>query len=183
MRSLRKLAEGLGSVECALDGVISLFDDVTAVAVDALRATRLAGGTCWVFGNGGLGSVADHIACDMVLAGFRAYALTNPALTTTMANDHGFINVFSRQLQALMREGDMLIGMSCSGESENVVLAMANTPRAFRIGLSGFRRDNWLRRIPLDVSFWVESDDYATVQIVHLAVLHLIVDLAKEQGR
>lgn len=143
-----------------------------------LDAMTGRGGTCWLFGNGGSGTIADHIACDMVLHGWRAHALTNMALLTTMANDYG--RSFAGQLQRLARAGDVLIGMSCSGESHNVASALIEIPSfCYRVAMSGFRSANRMHRLPLDLNFWTPADNYAATQIAHLTILHAVIDLAR----
>lgn len=163
--------------ECEINGQPVPFNDGVAHAIDRLKDTHESGGFIWLIGNGGSGAVADHIACDMLLTrGWRAMALTNPALSTTMANDFGQKFMFAKQLEALARDGDAVIGMSCSGESENVIEAMCD-PRLRRIALTGFRSANRLRLVGAEVDFWVPADDYGAVQIAHLTILHGIIDL------
>jgi D-sedoheptulose 7-phosphate isomerase len=173
---------GIASIESFIGGELVPFDDAVDYLVNALRIQRDRAATCWLIGNGGSGSIADHIACDMVLQGVRAHALTNPALTTTMGNDFGAHRAYSKQLQVMAHEHDTLIAMSCSGESDNILNALTNAPPLFRVTLSGFKHDNLLRSLSADVDFWVPSEDYGVVQIAHLAILHTAVDLARMSG-
>lgn len=169
----------LGGVECRVGGEERLIYDGFREVVTQLRAA----GSIWLFGNGGSGTIADHIACDLVLKGLRAFALTNQALTTTFANDLTFRQCFAQQLKVQASPGDALVAMSCSGESENVVdaLALRDAAQAFRVTLSGFEIDNRLRDLG-DVSFWVPSDDYGTVQVCHLAILHAVADMVESRA-
>jgi D-sedoheptulose 7-phosphate isomerase len=178
-RYIASLAGALSSVECEIAGGPSRPDRGVDASITLIKASQAGGGSVWLAGNGGSGTIADHIACDMVkMRGWRAFALTNPALTTTFANDHAYCYSLEAQLVVLARPGDVVIGMSCSGESENVLLALADT-RYVRIGLSGFRADNRLRKLNTNVSFFVPSMKYGEVQIAHLALLHAMVDLAE----
>ncbi len=176
---LEASAAGIVRAQAMVKGVQATIDEAVEAAVEALDQLREFSNFCWLFGNGGSGTIADHIAVDMCLRGWRAMALTNPAATTSMANDFGFERAYSGQLQRLASGGDVLIGMSCSGESRNVMMAFANAPSPVtRIVLTGFERDNMMTnsRMSADVSFWVPSTSYGVVQIAHLAILHAIVD-------
>jgi D-sedoheptulose 7-phosphate isomerase len=115
---------------------------VTARAVDTLRR----GGTILLAGNGGSAADAQHIATELVgrfaydRPGLPAIALTaDSSAMTAIANDHGFERVFARQVEALGRKGDLLIAISTSGRSPNIVAAL-ETARArglTTVGLTG----------------------------------------------
>jgi D-sedoheptulose 7-phosphate isomerase len=176
---LEASAAGIVRAQAMVKGVQATIDEAVEAAVEALEQLREFTNICWLFGNGGSGTIADHIATDMCLRGWRALALTNPAATTSMANDLGFERAYSGQLQRLASGGDVLVGMSCSGESRNIMMAMAIAPQpCFKITLSGFARENMMSnsRVAADVDFWVPSSSYGVVQIAHLAILHAIVD-------
>lgn len=175
---IASLSGALAGIEARISTGASTPDRAIDHAVAIIRYTVGGGGAVWLFGNGGSGTIADHIACDMVkMRKWRAFALTNPALTTTFANDHAYCHSFDAQLQVLARPGDVLIGMSCSGESDNVILAMGDS-RMVHISLSGFKPDNRLRNGQADASFYVPSRSYGDVQIAHLAILHAMIELA-----
>jgi D-sedoheptulose 7-phosphate isomerase len=105
-----------------------LIDQVINVLLDNVRS----GGKVFICGNGGSASTASHFACDLakntVVSGapkFRVIALTdNMALMTAWANDTAYDNVFAAQLDPLVQAGDVVIGISCSGNSKNVINAM-----------------------------------------------------------
>jgi D-sedoheptulose 7-phosphate isomerase len=171
-------AHVVAATQCEIAGAKLPLRDGVARVIDELELLRGRGGTCWLVGNGGSGTIADHIATDLCLNGHRAISLTNAAMLTTMANDYG--RSFAGQLQRLARDGDMLIAMSCSGESHNVIGALIEIPASlFRVSMTGFVRGNRISRLPLDVQFWSPSEDYGAVQIAHLTLLHAIVDLAR----
>lgn len=80
----------------------------------------------WIIGNGGSAANAIHIANDLIACGIKAQALTGDVATlTAIANDYGYQSVFSRQLRALGEHGDLLIALSGSGRSANVLAALA----------------------------------------------------------
>lgn len=182
MTYVKSLTEALNGVQCEVDTGYVRIDHGVDAAVTLIKASQDEGGSVWLCGNGGSGTIADHIACDMVkMRGWRAFALTNPALTTTMANDIEYGRAFDTQLAVLSRPGDVVIGLSCSGMSQNVINVMGKlhgNPRQGRIILTGFGANNILRALMPNVNFYVQSDKYAEVQIAHLMILHAIVDLA-----
>jgi phosphoheptose isomerase len=181
MGYVKSLTDTLNSVQCEVDTGYARIDRGVDAAATLIKTSQERGGSVWLLGNGGSGTIADHIACDMVkMRGWRAFALTNPALTTTMANDIEYSRAFAAQLAVLSSDGDVVIGMSCSGNSRNVCSVMGQhaNPRQGRIILTGFEANNVLRALMPNVNFYVPSNSYAEVQIAHLMILHAIVDLA-----
>jgi D-sedoheptulose 7-phosphate isomerase len=137
----------------------------------------------YVFGNGGSWSTAEHFACDLRKwsripgsGGVRAQALTLTPLATAYANDHDYSEVFSRQLNDLMREGDVAFGISCSGTSENVINALALASKfGKRIGMTG-PTSGPFREIYLnaEVMIHIEAADIRVQEDMHLAVCHIL---------
>jgi D-sedoheptulose 7-phosphate isomerase len=177
-RYVASLTGALTSVQCEIASAPSRPDRGVDHAIALIRRTMSADGAVWLCGNGGSGTIADHIACDMVkMRGWRAFA-DQSALTTTFANDEAYGRAFDAQLAVQARPMDVVIGLSCSGESENVINAMADK-RHVHITLSGFKADNRLRnKFDANVEFYVPSLNYGEVQIAHLAILHAMIDLA-----
>ncbi len=170
----------------ALDSA-ALSDRVAAVArryADALRA----GGTLFFCGNGGSAADAQHIATEYVVryaASRRAFAAvaltTDSSLLTAAANDLGFERVFARQVEALCRRGDLLVLHSTSGESPNL-LAAARSARERRVGTVAFLGRGGGALAPLvDEALVVPSDDTGRIQVIHLALEHLIVELVEAE--
>ena len=80
----------------------------------------------WICGNGGSASTAEHFATDLVKKGYRAVALSsNTSITTMIANDYGYDEIFKKQLKVYGQAGDLLITISCSGTSPNIVKAQS----------------------------------------------------------
>lgn len=127
--------------------VAQLPTELVAQVVETLLACAQRGNKVFIFGNGGSASTATHFACDLAkntqVAGaprFRVIGLTdNMALMTAWANDTAFDNVFAAQLEPLVEADDVVIGISCSGNSANVLKAMevARHHGATTIGLTG----------------------------------------------
>jgi D-sedoheptulose 7-phosphate isomerase len=129
----------------------SLDLDAVESVVNVLAAARRDGRQVFTCGNGASAALASHFTADlakMASAGsprFRAVALTdNVSLITAWANDCGYREVFSRQLTNLLRDGDVLVAISCSGNSENVIAAL-EAARA----QGGETIDYLVRRLPL----------------------------------
>jgi len=87
----------------------------------------------FICGNGGSAAQADHFAAELIGSGIPCISLTNPAVMSALANDYGYEEVFAKQLAALASPGDMLIALSTSGKSENIIMALGE---AMRRGLS-----------------------------------------------
>jgi len=140
----------------------------------------------FVIGNGGSASTASHMACDLAkniypagaLAGirrFRVVSLTdNVALITALANDCGYDRVFAEQLSYYVRTGDLVIAISASGNSPNVLEALvaARAAGARTAALLGF--DGGRARDLADTAVVINSRDYGHVEDAHLVVNHLV---------
>lgn len=131
-------------------------------------------------GNGGSASIASHMAIDFSKNGeIWALALNDAAALTCLANDLGFENVFAHQIRMLALWGDVLVAISSSGQSQNILNAvgaardLSGIKRV--ITLSGFRPGNSLRGMG-DLNFYVPSMEYGFVEVAHLALLHAILD-------
>ncbi|MBP9841513.1 MAG: SIS domain-containing protein [Simkaniaceae bacterium] len=148
---------------------------------DALRMTQKRGGTCYIVGNGGSAGIASHIANDFLKTlGLRSLTLTDSNLLTCIGNDLGYENVYSMPLNVLMKSEDMLIAISSSGQSLNIIKAaqIAKDKGAKVITLSGFLESNPLRSLG-DLNIWLDSDQYGLVEVGHFFILHTIVDQYK----
>lgn len=156
-------------------------------AADLAVTTIRGGGTIYLFGNGGSAADAQHLATELVerlrveRRGFRAHALTtNTSLLTACANDRGFVDVFARQVETLAGPGDLLVAISTSGKSPNILRALEAGQRvgAARLGLSGKGGGGMP---PLcDLCLVVPSDDTQKVQEVHIAIGHYLCMAVEE---
>jgi len=132
-------------------------------------------------GNGGSAADAQHIAAEITgrykseRKGLPAIALTtDTSALTAIANDYGYERVFARQVEAIARQGDVLIGISTSGNSANVIAAL-DTARSLgctTIGLSG-REGGEMNRL-CDINLVVPSHDTPRIQEVHILIGHII---------
>lgn len=158
-----------------------------AQVVDVLEEARLQGRQVFIMGNGGSASTATHFVCDLAkntrqegLPHYRAIGLTdNMAIFSAYANDEGYETVFANQLANLVRPGDIVIGISASGNSKNVLnaVAEAHKHRAMVIGFSGF--DGGKLAGMVDINIHVDSHVIEHVEDIHLMLEHMIVRAIK----
>ena len=176
---LEELRHALDAVE-ATDDRARLIPFATGIGTAAeLVVTQTGAGKKLMFvGNGASAAIASHQAVDFWKTGrMRAVAFNDPAQLTCLGNDYGYAHVFEKPVEMFADPGDVLVAVSSSGRSENIVKAvrMAREKRARVITFSGFAPDNPLRAIG-DVNFYVPSKSYGHVEVTHLALLHGLLD-------
>jgi D-sedoheptulose 7-phosphate isomerase len=157
-------------------------------ALDEICSRLNGGRKIIVFGNGGSAAQAQHFAAELVnkfLKSRRAIPAlsltTDTSSLTSIANDSAFDFVFSRQLEALGREGDVVLALSTSGNSRNIIQALrtAGEKGMFRIGLTG--EGGGTAGSLCEVVLDVPSQDTPRVQEVHLFLLHLLCQEIEER--
>jgi D-sedoheptulose 7-phosphate isomerase len=168
-----------------------LPQQVIADVIELLQQARMKGNQVFILGNGGSASTASHFACDLAkntrqegLPHFRVIGLTdNMAMFSALANDEGYENVFSEQLASLVRPGDIVIAISASGNSKNVIHAAETAHRydATVIGFTGF--DGGRLGQLANINILVNSRIIEHVEDIHLMLEHLIVSSIKGQVR
>jgi D-sedoheptulose 7-phosphate isomerase len=159
---------------------------IVAVADEIVRAFR-RGNKILLFGNGGSAADAQHIAAEFTGKYLRdrdplpAIALTtNTSSLTAIANDYGYENIFVRQLQALVVKGDIVIGISTSGNSPNVLLAMEDAKRCGAITVVLTGQSGKLRELA-DFVLAVPSKETPLIQEAHIMIGHIICQLVEEE--
>ena len=169
----------------------SVLDDhdlhATLLAAAELTATSLrTGGTLFVAGNGGSAADAQHLVAEFVVRltvnrpALRAVALTcDTSILTATGNDFGYEHVFSRQLEALARPGDVFLGISTSGNSPNLVLALktARAQGVHTLALTG--NDGGTMRPLAGHNLIIRSQTTARIQESHLALEHIFCSLVE----
>jgi D-sedoheptulose 7-phosphate isomerase len=178
---------GLEALSRTLLDTAALSERVAAVARRYAETLR-RDGTIFFCGNGGSAADAQHVATEYVVRysaarrPLAAVALTtDTSLLTAAANDLGFDQVFARQVEALCRSGDLLVLHSTSGRSANLIAA-ARAARGRSVGTVGFLgRGGGALAQEVDLAIVVPSDDTGRIQVVHLALEHLIVELVEEE--
>lgn len=142
-------------------------------------AAHERGNKLMIIGNGGSAGIASHSAIDYSKNGnLRTLAFNDGAALTCLGNDYGYEHVFAKQIEFHGRAGDLLVAISSSGRSPNILNAAACArDRGIQVvTLSGFSPENPLRRAG-DLNFYVPSDQYGFVEISHQTLLHAIIDL------
>ncbi len=161
---------------------IKLIDEISQEVVQTLKR----GGKILFCGNGGSAADSQHLAAEFVgrfkkeRKPISALSLTtNTSILTAISNDYSFKSIFSRQVQALGKKGDLLIGISTSGNAENVILAvrMAKKIGIKTVGLTG-KDGGKLAKIS-DISFVVHSNDTARIQEAHILIGHILAEIAE----
>ena len=142
----------------------------------------------FIMGNGGSGSTASHFACDInkgccygLEKKFKVICLNdNMSTILAYANDLSYNNIFIEQLKNLLQPGDIVIGISGSGNSENVLLAVsyAKEKDAVTIGLSGFDGGRLAQMV--DLPFVAAIDDMQKVEDVHMIVVHMLMQYLRK---
>jgi D-sedoheptulose 7-phosphate isomerase len=155
--------------------------------IGLLRAARLDQRQVFIMGNGGSASTASHFVCDLgkntrtpELPNFRVIGLSdNMAIFSALANDEGYENVFAQQLASFVQPEDIVIGISASGNSPNVLNAMelANQRGARTVAFTGF--DGGHLRSLASIEIHVPSHCIEHVEDIHLMLEHLITKALK----
>lgn len=161
--------------------------DVARV-VDAVRTAYAQGRHIYILGNGGSASTATHFACDLskatVVEGrprLRVTSLTdNVALLTALANDMSYEDVFAEPIHSLVNSGDLVIAISASGNSPNVIkgIRAAREQGAVTVGLVGCTGGKLIQLV--DISVHVKHRDYGVVEDCHLVLEHAITASVRE---
>lgn len=152
--------------------------------IDCLRQ----GGTVYWCGNGGSAADAQHFAAELIgrfereRRAMASVALTaDTSVLTSLGNDYGFHDIFRRQVEGLVRRGDVLVGISTSGSSPNVLKAVeqARAQGGVTIGLLG--RDGGAIRPACDLAIVVPGSNTARIQEMHALIGHLLCDLIERE--
>jgi D-sedoheptulose 7-phosphate isomerase len=160
--------------------IVSQIETAAKICIDSLKLN----GKILIMGNGGSAADAQHIAAELVgrykteRKGFSAIALsTDTSVITSIANDFGYNNVFSRQVEAIAKKDDVVIGISTGGTSSNIVnaLTLANNIGCKTIGFSGKEGGDFINLC--DVNLLVKSNDTPRIQEMHILFGHIICHL------
>lgn len=176
---LEKLGQLLNSVECRVKGQrLDCASGVDTVVELLFRCRQQGKKVMWV-GNGGSAAIAAHSAIDYWRTGsIKAMSFNEGPLLTCIGNDFGYASVFEKPLQLFADKGDILVAISSSGQSENIIKAVeaAKVAGCAVVTASGFKEDNPLRLLG-DVNFYVPSRHYGHVELVHGVLCHSFLDL------
>lgn len=159
------------------------YDEGIQQLLDLFSKHKKNKSNLFFIGNGGSSAIASHMTADfMKNGGMNTYSLYDNAVTTCMGNDYGYEYIFSKPLEFLVKENDLLVAISSSGNSKNIVNAIqvAADRNAEIITLTGFKPDNQARRLG-NLNVYVPSEKYGIVESIHNLILQQIVDMIMER--
>lgn len=162
------------------DGIaLKDYEEAMQSLVDVFSEVKASGKQVFFIGNGGSAAIASHMTADfMKNGGMKTYSLYDNSVTTCMGNDYGYEYIFSRPLEFLANEGDLLVAISSSGNSQNIVNAIqvAQKKKLRIFTLSGFARENRISSMG-NYNLHVPVSHYGMVESIHNLILQQIVDI------
>jgi len=168
--------------------LVEILKDLNKVQIknvlNVLRFARENNKMIFILGNGGSASSAEHYVNDfMKIGGLKAISLTNISVVTALGNDISYDDIFVEQLKSLMSSGDVVIGITGSGNSMNVVKALeyARDNSGIPVGILGFDGGKCLDVLNGFPYILVNSKDYGYVEDVHMSLSHSLSRMIKEK--
>lgn len=164
--------------DIALDYETGMKKMVDCFTVHKRNETQL-----FFIGNGGSSAIASHMTADfMKNGGMNTYSLYDNAVITCMGNDYGYEYIFSKPMEFLVKEKDLVVAISSSGNSLNIVNAIdtAKVKGASVITFTGFKPDNKVKQMG-DINVYVPCEKYGIVESIHNLILQQIVDMIMER--
>lgn len=158
-------------------------DAAVTPAVEMLLELGRTGRKAMLIGNGGSAAIVSHMQNDLFkMIKLRAMVFTEQPLLTALSNDDGYETVFRQPVERWAEAGDLLIAISSSGESNNILTAVAAARQrgCTVLTFSGFKPTNRLRQTG-DINFYVPSPSYGYVEMTHAILGHCITDFAAAQ--
>jgi D-sedoheptulose 7-phosphate isomerase len=168
------------------ESLFNLTDQIIKSAKICIKSLN-NGGKILLFGNGGSAADSQHLAAELVgrykisRRGLPAISLnTDTSIITSVGNDFGYDNVFERQVEALANKNDVVIGISTSGNSRNVIngLKMANKLHCNTIGLSG--KDGGEMQSICNINLNISSSNTPRIQEMHILIGHTLCHLIEQ---
>lgn len=178
----QEIGESIRMKQELIEACLDTINGACEILINAIKE----GKRIYLCGNGGSAADSDHIACELVGRlrkrdiGIGAYSLvSNVPVLTALANDYGYENVFARQLDVYGTEGDVLIALSTSGESANVVKAAGVArKKGMKVVVLTGRKENTLSG-GADVAIMVPSEDTPRIQEGHMLIGHVIASVVE----
>ena len=168
-----------------ISGNALLTDDAIHKWKELTLKIRVSDKAIFFVGNGASASMASHFAADVAKnAGIRTNVFTDTALMTALANDLCYEDVYAEPLRWNMKAGDMLVAISSSGNSPNIVRAV-NTAKSLNgtvVTLSAMGEDNAIRKLG-DLNFYVPAQTYGLAETAHAAILHYWMDMVEYSSK
>jgi len=163
-----------------------LLPAIVAVGQVLMRSIQ-AGGKIMLCGNGGSAADSQHLAAELIgrfkkeRSAYAALALTtDTSILTCIGNDYSFEDIFARQVAGMAKAGDVLIGLSTSGNSPNVLKAVSEAKKAACVTVALAGRDGGKLRPLCDYSIVVPSNETPRIQEMHIMIGHILCDLLED---
>jgi len=181
---IKEIKESIRVKRIILESLVPQIKELAEAVIEAYRAKKKV----ILFGNGGSAADAQHIACELVgrfekeRTALPAIALsTNTSTLTAIGNDYGYEAIFARQVEAFVKEGDIVIGISTSGDANNVLegLKVAKEKGAKTVGLSG-KSGGRLKDL-VDLCLIVPSNITPRIQEAHITIGHIICGIVERE--
>jgi D-sedoheptulose 7-phosphate isomerase len=176
---LEKLNQTIMSTKCRVNLKNCSFKKGLAKTGELLQSAISNQTSVFWVGNGGSSAICSHLSQDVMnKLGIKSLYLGDSSLMTCMANDYGYEQVYSKPMELFVNKNDILIAISSSGNSDNILscVKLANKRGLHIISLSGMKQNNRLWNCNADVSFFIDSDLYGIVETGHEAILHGIIE-------
>ena len=179
----KKLHESILHGNDSCDCLSSVSEDIIA-STGLIRTVKESDNNLYIIGNGGSAAIASHVQkylCKFAM--YLAMVLNETSILTAYSNDISYEDAYKEHLSIWARDGDLLIAISSSGRSKNILkaAAFAKERGCKVITFSGFSPDNPLRLMG-DINFYVRSDEYGIVETAHAIILHCITDIVKHES-
>ena len=180
----KELQESIRVKESLLSGSVKTIENIANLLVNALRN----GNAVYLMGNGGSAADAQHIAGELVgrfkkeRRALPAHSLTtNTSILTAIANDYSYDSCFSRQVDAFVKKGDIVFGLSTSGNSPNVLKAilLAKEKGAVTVGFTG--ENGGRLKDTADICLMVPSSNTPRIQECHITVGHILCSIVERE--
>ena len=178
MKYLDEIKHLLDEIKITQGGNELLYDEGIQKLIQIMEATRQAHRQLFFAGNGGSAAIAEHMTADYLKNGhMRTVSLYDSPVLTCLGNDYGYEHVFSKQLDMMAERGDLLVAISSSGNSQNIINAIevVRNLRGRVVTFTGFKPDNRARSMG-DVNVYVPCEKYGMVESLHQLILQQVAD-------
>ncbi|WP_242831981.1 SIS domain-containing protein [Butyrivibrio sp. VCD2006] len=178
MRYLEEIKHLLDEIKITQGTKELSYDEGIVKLIQVMEATRQAHRQLFFAGNGGSAAIAEHMTADYLKNGhMRTVSLYDSPVLTCLGNDYGYEHVFSKQLDMMAERGDLLVAISSSGNSQNIINAIevVKSLRGTVVTFTGFKPDNRARAMG-DVNVYIPCEKYGMVESLHELILQQVVD-------
>lgn len=184
MEYITKIIKLLHKIEISTKvKVLYSYDGGIKEIFQFLRQCKDERNTLFICGNGGSAGIAQHMTGDFLKnGGFRTFSMYGQPTITCISNDLSYEYVFCKQLELLAKKDDLLIAISSSGNSENIIKAVKTMKKIGGkvITFSGFKSDNKLKTLG-DINVYVPVEHYGMVESIHNLILQQLVDIIVDE--